>query len=62
MAEDKRICIPKPGSGGAYKGASILGTAIPELSKNDRLVLGEVISILSMQFAETQDNIKVTAK
>ena len=29
----KRICLPKPGPGGAYKSASILGTAIRELSK-----------------------------
>ena len=51
----KRICLLKPGSGGAYKSASIFGTAIPELSKKGRLVLGEDISILSMQFAGTQD-------
>ena len=50
----KRICLPKPGPGGAYKSASILGTAIRELSKKRRLVLGEDISIFSMQFAETQ--------
>ena len=34
---DKRICLPKPGSGGAYKSASILGTAIPELSKKRQI-------------------------
>ena len=43
-----RIC-----EGGAYKSASILGTATLDFSKNGRSVLLEDKSIFSMQLTET---------
>src|SRR5699024_3005985 len=51
---DKRIRLPKPGSGGAYESASIFGTAILSFSKIRQIgTLGRHTYFL-LQFTETQ--------